>query len=325
MSEAGDYDPGPWQGANFTSLRHDYDVHVGRSYSDAKSTGKTVNNPSKLITKSEAPVVISCDVTGSMGDWPATIFGKLPYLDLEGKEYLGPTMEISFVAQGDAFSDNYPLQVRPFASGLELEKELKELIIEGNGGGNGGESYDLPALYYARHVEMPNAIHPIFIFIGDEPLYKTSIADKAKAVGISMDKNMPIEDVIKELQKKFAVYLVQKSYGSGGDSSDSSVTRQWEKLLGEDYIAQLPEASRVVDVIFGIFAKEVGRIDYFTKELQGRQTSAQVKTVMKSLQSIHLTSPKSMKKLPAPRSRGASVTRRTKGGNDAKPTKSLLD
>jgi hypothetical protein len=29
-----------------------------------------------------------------MGDWPATMFSKLPYLENEGKEYLGEDFEI---------------------------------------------------------------------------------------------------------------------------------------------------------------------------------------------------------------------------------------
>ena len=172
MSEAGDFDPGPWQGHDFKSAKKKYDVHVGRSYQDAVKKKVNPNDlvPSTIATDSKAPLVVACDVTGSMGESPATIFSKCPYLDLEGKEYLGDDMAISFAAVGDAYSDQYPLQVQPFDHGLKLKKCLKELIIEGGGGGQSKESYELAALYYARNVDMPNAINPIFVFIGDEGL-----------------------------------------------------------------------------------------------------------------------------------------------------------
>ncbi|MFX5476466.1 hypothetical protein ABTD55_21345, partial [Acinetobacter baumannii] len=81
------------------------------------------------------------------------------------------------------------------------------------------------------------------------------------------------------------------------------IRRQWEKLLGDDHVVMLPEASRVVDVIFGILAKETGRVDYFTKELTDRQDPDQVTTVMKSLHKVTGKSPS--KKSTA----GKSITR----------------
>jgi len=301
MSEAGDYDPGPWRGYDFKSARKRYDRHVGRSYDDARRSRKPKKDiwvPS-LTTNSESPLVIACDVTGSMGDWPATIFSKLPYLDLEGKEYLGKDMEISFAAVGDAYSDDYPLQVRQFTSGKGLEKKLKELIIEGNGGGQTNESYDLCALYYSRNVEMPNAIHPIFIFIGDEGLYDFIDNDQAKEyAGVSLGQRISSKQIIKDLQSKFSVYLVRKPYdvnrGDGMSDVDKKIYKQWESYLGADHISDLPEAGRVVDVIFGILAKETSRVDYFEDELRGRQTEEQARTVMKALDTI--TSPKKSRK-----------------------------
>ncbi len=313
MSEAADYDPGPWRGHDFKDARKAYDKHVGRSYDDAVAVGKTKTDllePS-LKTESTNPLSIICDVTGSMGEWPAVIFSKLPYLDIEGKEYLGKDMEISFAAVGDAYSDRYPLQVRKYASGTDLEKRLKELVIEGNGGGQTCESYDLAALYYARKVEMPNAIKPITIFIGDEGLYDFVDSGQAqKIVGVSLEQKLSSRDVFEELKRKSAVYLIRKPYGNSASDSDPTNMRiqaQWESYLGADHIAMLPEAGRVVDVIFGILAKETSRIDYFKDELTGRQTPKQVETVLKTLHAIHdLPPPKPMKRL----GKGKSVLRR---------------
>ena len=324
MSEAGDYNPGPWKGYDFASARKTYDVHVGRSYDDAVTSGKARDDlvPKSLSTDSESPLVIACDVTGSMGEWPATIFSKLPYLDLEGQEYLGKGLEISFAAVGDCHSDQYPFQARPFTTGKGLEKELKELVIEGGGGGQIMESYDLAALYYARRVEIPKAINPIFIFIGDEKLYDFISKDAAKEwARTSLEGRTSVASVIGELKQKYSVYAVLKPYdvgrGDGMTSTNQEVHKAWADLLGEDHLAILPEAGRVVDVIFGILAKETSRIDYFEEELKDRQKPAQVKTVLKSLESIHTPPPKkSRKKL---RSGTSRLSKHDGEGDDAEP------
>ncbi len=299
MSESGDYDPGPWKAHDFKDAKKSYDKHVGRSYDDAKKEGKTASSliEASLHTDSKSPVVIACDVTGSMGEWPAVIFSKLPYLELEGKEYLGKTMEISFAAVGDVYSDKYPLQTRPFTSGTDLKTRLEELVIEGNGGGQTCESYDLCALYYARKVEMQKATrNPIFIFIGDEGLYDFVDKDHAERyTNISLEKRLSSKQVMEELKKKYSVYVVRKPYDNSGDqmsSTDRRIQSQWEEYLGADHVTILPSAERVVDAIFGIFAKETERFNYFKQELIDRQSKDQdgpekIATVLKAMKSIH--------------------------------------
>lgn len=320
MSESGDYDPGPWRGYSFSDARKSYDVHVGRSYDDAVAANKSKKDliERSLKTDSESPLVIACDVTGSMGEWPATIFSKLPYLDLEGKEYLGKGMEISFAAIGDAYCDKYPLQARPFDKSKNLEKRLKELVIEGGGGGQTCESYDITALHYARNVSMPNAINPLFIFIGDEGLYE--FVDKFQAkefANVAIEGKLSTKALMQELRSRYSVYLVRKPYGDissdGEDSTNKRIHKQWAEYLGADHIAILPEAGRVVDVIFGILAKETDRVSYFEKELKDRQKPDQVRTVLKSLHSIHALPGNSVKKLEP----GMSVSRRKGSENKA--------
>lgn len=319
MSESGDYNPGPWSGHDFSSARKVYDRHVGRSYDDARRGGKKAEDllVPNLSTDSSAPLIIVCDVTGSMGEWPAVMFSKLPYLEIEGKEYLGESMEIAFSAVGDAYVDNYPLQVRPFAKGLELETRLKELVIEGGGGGQVTESYELAALYFARKVEMPKAVKPVIVFIGDEAAYGYIDRDQAKQyLDIDLEKRLTTKDVFEELKNKFSVYLVRKPYETSSRNAMSSVDQgiyaQWEELLGAERIAHLPDASRVVDVIFGLLANETGRVEYFREELEGRQKPEQIETVYKSLKTIH--------RLPAKAgSSGKSVMKGLDDGTDAKP------
>lgn len=324
MSESNDYDPGPWRGHDFGAARKTYDNHVGRSYVDATASGKTKQDliPDSISSQTSAQLIIVCDVTGSMGDWPATIFSKLPYLDIEGKEYLGKDLEFCFAATGDAYTDTYPVQVRPFSSGLQSKDRLKELIIEGHGGGQMMETYEQVALYMRDKATMPNAIRkPILIFIGDEATYDFVNEDQAeKLIDIKLSKRLTTKELFRQLRETYSVYHIHKPYessgrGDGMDANNRQIYAKWAELVGEDHIAILPQADRVVDVIFGILAQETDRVGYFRGEIEGRQRPDQVKAVYKSLLTIHELPPDAGKK-PL----GHSIMR---GMTDGKPVKKL--
>ena len=334
MSESGDYNPGVWKGHDFASARRTYDAHVGRSYDAAVSAGKGTKDliAENVKTDSTSPLLIVIDETGSMGDWPATMFSKLPYLEHETKEYLGEDAEICFMAIGDAYCSNekYPLQVRPFAKGTELKDRLKELVIEGGGGGQCTETYELAALFAAEKVKMPKAIKPIIIFIGDEKCYEIINPDHAeRLMGIKLEKTLTTKAVFEKLKQKYSVYLIRKAYGTSAgntmNTNDVEITRDWAQLVGEDHISNLPEAGRVVDVIFGILAKETGRIAYFENELEDRQLkdkdgSHKIDVVYKSLATIHSVS------TPARSAAGKSVMRKSvkKLGDGSKSVAPLI-
>ncbi len=297
MSESGDFDPGPWTGFDFKTERTKYDTHVGRSYEEATTRGKKAHDllPLTLASLSESPVVIILDHSGSVGKAPSTIRSKLGYLDLEGKEFLGPSMEVCAAAVGDIFSDDFAIQAQPFGHGTEIKECFDKLVFEGNGGDGEHESYEIAALYFARQVSISVATKPILIFIGDELPYDEVSRENAKRCAhVTLKKKITTEEIFEELKAKFAVYFIQLPYSQGDDHTDETsraVYERWVALLGEDHVAQLVDANRVVDVFFGIFAKETGRIEYFKGEIEGRQKPAQVKAVYASLTTIHGEAP----------------------------------
>ncbi|MDO8685416.1 MAG: hypothetical protein Q7J78_01955, partial [Clostridiales bacterium] len=307
---------GPWKGYDFKSARNAYDTFAGRSYDDAKVAKKSVKDvcPTSLEAKCKNGLVIICDDTASMGDWTATIVEKLPLLDLEMEEYLEHG-EVSFAACGDAYHDTYPLQVQKFGKGTDLKKNIEGLIIENGGGPGYRETYSLAGLYYARNVKLPEAEKSILIFIGDEGLYDIVNKEHAKQYAhVSLNKDITTEEVMKELQKKYAVYIIRKAYALS-EAKNALIQKQWESYLGADHVVNLPEARRVVDVTFGILAEETGKTAYFNEELKQRQKPEQVKTVLEALKTVHV----GPKLLPDP---GKSVIKRA--GN-ATRTKSILD
>ena len=201
-------------------------------------------------------------------------------------------MQIAFGAIGDAAArDTYPVQMRPFTSGLDLKTRMQELVVEKKGGGGLEESYELGALYCLHNVKMKKAVNPIVIFIGDEKPYGNISPEMALMAGVKLEKRVTTKEVFNQLKRKFSVYLIRKPYHETGSNAlsaeDKEVRSVWVDLLGSDHVCDLPEPGRVVDVIFGILARETGRIEYFREEIEGRQKKDQVKTVYRSLASIH--------------------------------------
>lgn len=331
MSESGDYTPAPWASAHsFADARRDYaDKVVARGSVAAASIGVTELAPDKLICNSENPFVIACDVTGSMGVWPTTIFSKLGFLEHEARDYLGEDMEVSFAAIGDhTAGDRHPFQARPFSKGSEMKKEMELLIHDKGGGGDSEESYELCGLYYAENCEFPNAIRkPLMIIIGDEGIHSIlNKSDALKWAKAEIKERMSAKEIFAKLRQKFEVYIIRKPYGSVSETSSSPqndrIQKQWEEMLGADHVVILPEAERVVDVMFGILGEFTGRYDDFVKELKERQGKDadgkhKINVVLKSLCSVR--DKKSLPKLPAP-ARAKSVTRKSiKGDKSVAP------
>ena len=290
-------------------------------------------------------VVKSIDADGWMDcePLPDNAVNCFEVIDLATDAGITPNPTFTIVGQWGATvnGEKYPLQVRPPARGVEMKKRINELVFEGEGGSQTYETYELAALYALEKIEMPNAAQAIMIFLGDEQCYDVVGKELAKdLVGVELQKALPTPDLFKKLKQKFAVYHIRKPYGSGYKAGgtnrtsdlDERITNAWAALIGHDHIAPLPDPNRVVDVAFGIFAKEAGRIAYFENELEDRQLKdkggdKKVEIVYKSLRTIHNVADAA--RAVAPAHTGKSVMRRSvapdvKDATPARPAKSLF-
>lgn len=55
---------------------------------------------------------------------------------------------LSFCAIGDSTCDQAPLQISDFGQGKEIDEKVSKIWLEGGGGGNEHESYELAAFFY---------------------------------------------------------------------------------------------------------------------------------------------------------------------------------
>lgn len=338
MSESSDYNPGQWRGFDAKQQRSTFDANAAanRTYGAKTSTGAAVESvPASVATECGHPLIVLCDVSGSMQKWPGVIFEKLPYLDNERKEYLGDDAEISFGAISDV-NDSLPFQIRPFAKDIALKDRLAELTITVGGGGHQDqtEAHALAALYLCRNADVSKAIRkPTVIIITDEPPYSSVGRDEALAytkVRIS-EGSLSTDAIFAELCKTFSVYVVLKPYSPSNLNGEKmegvlkTAHARWSQLVGSDRIAILPSAERVVDVIFGILGRDTGKGDYFERELKERQRPEQVRTVMQALKTVHLLNPASGKAPDAVVPKRVRGNSEVLGGLTGKSAKRLLD
>lgn len=182
-------------------------------------------------------IIVMFDETGSMGGIPQQLAmdaKKLPALMrlLVSKGYI-PHPQLLFGAIGDATCDSAPVQVGQFESGLEMDDWLTKIFLEGNGGGQNKESYELAYYFAARHTATDcfekRGKKGYLFTIGDEEAYpKVSKAIVKEFFGANIQADISLEDILKEVQEKWEVFhlCVSTRYPDGSHGF-------WKKYLGE--------------------------------------------------------------------------------------------
>lgn len=185
-------------------------------------------------------IAVLFDVTGSMGSVPRTLQAKLP--DLFGlllrKGYVEHP-QIMFGAIGDATCDRVPLQVGQFESDNRMDEHLGNILIEGGGGGQKTESYELAMWFMAHHTSTDcweKRGHKGYLFIiGDEMAYpKATKREIRDVLGQEVAASVPTEKVIAELRARWEVFYILPE--GSAYAGDDQVFDYWRGLLGQNAI-----------------------------------------------------------------------------------------
>lgn len=190
------------------------------------------------------PIAVLFDVTGSMGSIPRTLQTKMAGLHglLVRKGYASDP-QILFGAIGDANTDQVPLQVGQFESDNAMDENLENIFLEGNGGGQGKESYALGAYFLAKHTYLDpfekNGKKGYAFLIGDERYYRNVPRSHIQTIiGDTVEADIDTEAIFRELEKRYHVYFiaVESSYDFSynlGKIDDTIANGTWRGLLGE--------------------------------------------------------------------------------------------
>lgn len=207
------------------------------------------------------------DVTGSMTSIPRTFQTKLP--DLFGllmrKGYVEHP-QVMFGGIGDAVSDRVPIQIGQWESDNRTDDMLSNILLEGAGGGQKFESYELSMYFMARHTSMDcleKRDQKGYLFmLGDEMARDVSKDAVAQFIGDDgLEADIPLEEIVAELQEKFEVYFIIPTAASHGN--DPEIREFWQNLFGERVLF-LDDADLVCETIATAIGINEGTVDLST-------------------------------------------------------------
>lgn len=198
-------------------------------------------------------VGILLDVTGSMEEVPKIVQQKLPKLHaLIGKIGV-PDTQILMGAIGDEFSDRGSLQLGQFESDNRMDEDIEHFWLEGNGGGNNGESYQNGIYFFARHTTLDcwtKRQKKGYLFIlGDEYTHKfVTRASVETLLGYKMEVDkIPVADIIKECQERYNLFYIMPQHTNHG--RDVRIQNDWKSLLGPENVIILQNENEVCELI----------------------------------------------------------------------------
>lgn len=187
------------------------------------------------------PIVLASDVTGSLGEVARILMqdklGVLVSEILARKPVSDP--HIMAMAVGDATCDRAPLQATQFEADIRLAEQMRQLFLEGGGGGNGGESYALPWLFCATKTatdsfEKRGKRGYLFSF-GDEPILPIVTREEARQfLGLRLERDATAAECLGLAQRRYDVFHVLLREGfSAQDCGFREAIATWQPLLGK--------------------------------------------------------------------------------------------
>jgi hypothetical protein len=198
------------------------------------------------------PIAVLFDVTGSMGTVPRVLQTKLPQLlGLLTRKGYATDPHIMFGAIGDATCDRVPLQVGQFESDNRMDDDLARIVLEGGGGGQRTESYELAMYFLARHTSLDSlerrGRRGYLFIIGDEMAYpQVKPKEVERFTGDRLGEPIATEAMLAELRRSFDVYYILPA--AAGWGGDPEILAYWRALLGQQVI-ELDDLDAVCETI----------------------------------------------------------------------------
>jgi hypothetical protein len=130
--------------------------------------------------------------------------------------------------------------VGQFESDNRMDDDLGRILLEGGGGGQQTESYELAMYFMARHTALDSVQkrgrRGYLFIIGDEMAYgRVKPAEVLGVIGDTLSEPVGLKAILAQLQEKFDVYFILP--GDAGYGGSAKILGFWRKLLGQNVIA----------------------------------------------------------------------------------------
>lgn len=206
-----------------------------------------------------SPVIVGLDVTGSMSGVLNVVSKKVNTLMTEvfnRKPIKDP--QIMFMAIGDSYYDDFPLQVTQFETDIRIAEQLNDIYFECGGGGNGGESYLLSWYFAARHTKIDSLEkrnQKGFLFtIGDERCLPVLPKEHVKKfINDDVERDLTAKELLTEVSRKYEVYhlIVDPVFYQ-------KPLENWKELLGKNVIV-VENIDKIPEIIISILELHAGK------------------------------------------------------------------
>lgn len=221
----------------------------------ARESRDSADHPNAL------PIVFALDVTGSMGKIPEALARhELPHFMKLLTDTGVQDPQLLFMAVGDATCDSASLQVGQFESTAELmDQWLTWSFLEGGGGGQNTESYELALYFLAEHTDTDHWVkrkkRGYLLMTGDELPYPAVSKHQVEAlIGDALDADIPTEAVVAALQEKFEPFFLIPDL-----ARRERCERRWRDLLG-DHVICLEQSADTCWASAGLVALTEGAV-----------------------------------------------------------------
>lgn len=262
-------------------------------------------------------VTVLFDVTGSMHRIPRALQAKLA--DLFGlllrKGYVEHP-QVMFGGIGDETCDKVPIQISQWESDNRSDEQLGQLVLEGGGGGQKRESYELSMYFMARHTEMDclekRGKKGYLFMIGDELARDVSKDAVNNHIGDGLEADIPLEDIVAELKEKFEVFFIIPT--NAGHGRDPEIQEFWNRHFPER-VLMLDDTDTVCETIALAIGMSEGTVDldegvdHLTEYGKDAGTIESVKTALADLNETSVAAAKVDGDLPKTQVTGGDADR----------------
>lgn len=239
----GRWDAADWQGyaSAHTQGKSTAQIFTSRDIKDAYDPTKIARRESRNGPDNPraTPIILASDVTGSMGMIATTLMqdglNTLVKEIYDRKPVTDPHVLVAAV--GDAKCDRAPLQVTQFEADIRLADQVRDLWVEGNGGGNGGETYSSAHLFAALKTETDAAAdgRKGYLFtIGDEPNHDGLTRSEIKrTLGLEVERDLSATECLAMAERHWHVFHILLVNEGVCRHSRAAVMTGWKNLMPE--------------------------------------------------------------------------------------------
>jgi hypothetical protein len=132
-----------------------------------------------------------------------------------------------------------------------MDEDLARIVLEGGGGGQMTESYELAMYFMARHTSIDcyekRGRRGYLFIIGDEMAYpKVKAREVRNVIGDGLEADIPLRRIVTEVRRRYDTYHLMPA--GAAHAGDARVHRFWRDLLGQQAI-ELDDLDAVAETI----------------------------------------------------------------------------